>query len=307
MSGLVKGIKKVFKKVANFVKKYWKYIVIAVAVYFTAGVALSYFGGTAGFASAMPGFGTGGLFSKAAVAMGFKGSAAVASGLSTTSGVWAGATGAAMGSTLTAAEVAAGQAAAAQAAITGPGVTTTGLGAAPSATTVNAGTAATANSTVSGLGTTSQVAAATTPTAATGAMTATDAAMKAMSGAMKMQAASTLLKTAGGLFAPDPDELDEKAHARRNAQAFGVGRNGDDTWGWGQPMPGTQPTSQPSQFAPTQAGQASSAQGGGSMYNPQAQGGQFIGAPTGGTTASNAQQGGDFIVQPQPAGGGGNG
>jgi len=75
MSGLIKGIGKVFKKVGNFVKKNWKYIAMAVAVYFTAGIALSYFGATAGFAAAMPGFGTGGMFTSAASAIGFNGPA----------------------------------------------------------------------------------------------------------------------------------------------------------------------------------------------------------------------------------------
>jgi hypothetical protein len=41
MGGLVKGIKKVFKAVGGFVKKYWKVVAIAAAVYFTAGIALA--------------------------------------------------------------------------------------------------------------------------------------------------------------------------------------------------------------------------------------------------------------------------
>ena len=47
MSGLFKGIKKVFKKVTKFVKRYWKQIVIAAAIVFTAGVAMGYFGAAA--------------------------------------------------------------------------------------------------------------------------------------------------------------------------------------------------------------------------------------------------------------------
>ena len=39
MSGIVKGVKKAFKAVGKFVKKYWKQIVIAAAIVFTAGVA----------------------------------------------------------------------------------------------------------------------------------------------------------------------------------------------------------------------------------------------------------------------------
>lgn len=85
MSGVVKGVKKLFKKVVSFVKKLIKPILIAAAVYFTAGLALSAFPATAGFAASLPGFagggilGTGigagatagtGLFSKAASAIG---------------------------------------------------------------------------------------------------------------------------------------------------------------------------------------------------------------------------------------------
>lgn len=62
MSGLVKGIKKVFKKIGKVLKKIIKPLAIAVAVYFTAGIALSYFAPTAGFAASMPGFASGGLF-----------------------------------------------------------------------------------------------------------------------------------------------------------------------------------------------------------------------------------------------------
>jgi len=44
MSKVVKGIKKAFKSVVKVVRKIWKPLVIAAAVYFTAGAALSYFG-----------------------------------------------------------------------------------------------------------------------------------------------------------------------------------------------------------------------------------------------------------------------
>lgn len=75
MSKLVKGVKKVFKKIGRFIKKHWKKIVLAVAIYFTAGVALSYFAPTAGFAASMPGFGAGGIFTKAASFIGLNGPA----------------------------------------------------------------------------------------------------------------------------------------------------------------------------------------------------------------------------------------
>jgi hypothetical protein len=83
MGGLVKGVKKVFKAVGGFVKKYWKPILIAAAIYFTAGIALAAMPATASFAAAMPGFGATGIFSSAATAIGFggaEGAANVAAG-----------------------------------------------------------------------------------------------------------------------------------------------------------------------------------------------------------------------------------
>lgn len=60
MSGVVKGIGKavkgIVKGVAHFVKKYWKVIVIAAAIVFTAGIATV---GVAGFSSAMAAAGGG--------------------------------------------------------------------------------------------------------------------------------------------------------------------------------------------------------------------------------------------------------
>jgi hypothetical protein len=84
MGGLVKGIKKVFKAVGNIVKKYWKPILIAAAVYFTAGIALAAMPATASFAAAMPGFGAGGIFSSAATAIGIGDASSVAAG----TGLW---------------------------------------------------------------------------------------------------------------------------------------------------------------------------------------------------------------------------
>lgn len=45
MSGIAKAVKKVAKGVGGFVKKFWKPLAIAAAVYFTAGAASSLFGG----------------------------------------------------------------------------------------------------------------------------------------------------------------------------------------------------------------------------------------------------------------------
>ncbi len=61
MSGVVKAVKKVFRKVIKVVKKIIKPVAIAVAVYFTAGLALAAFAPTAAFAASMPGFAGGGL------------------------------------------------------------------------------------------------------------------------------------------------------------------------------------------------------------------------------------------------------
>lgn len=88
MSKVVKGIKKGIKKVGKVIKKAAPYILMAAAVYFTAGVALSYFPATAAFSAAMPGFGAAGIFTKTATAIGLAGpaSAAAASSLSAAGG-----------------------------------------------------------------------------------------------------------------------------------------------------------------------------------------------------------------------------
>lgn len=304
MSGLVKAVKKVFKKAVKFVKKYWKVIVIAAAIYFTAGVALSYFGSTAGFASAMPGFGTGGIFSKAAVAIGFQGSAGVASGLSMTSGAWAGAAGAAYGTTLTAAEVAALQSGAATAGLTASGQHTltyataegaaagSGSGAGLVAEGAAAGGAGAGGAGAGGAG------------AGAGATSTTDALVKAMTTATKLQVGTTLIKTAAGLLSPSEEDLIEKKHELEWGQAFGVDRSGNRQFGWGTGQasaPG--PAGGGSSYAPQQG--YSSQGGGGSMYAPSGGGQSFLDQPyqvaSQATQAPSQQQ--DFIVQPQPAGG----
>jgi len=79
MSGVVKFVKKVFKKVVKVVKKIWKAIkkiivplLILAAVYFTAGVALGATGafGGASTVSGWVGFGAGGPFSTLAANLG---------------------------------------------------------------------------------------------------------------------------------------------------------------------------------------------------------------------------------------------
>lgn len=68
MSGIAKGIKKAVKSIGKFVKKYWKQIVIAAVIVFTAGIAAV---GVAGFstASAAAGGGFAGAMSAAGSTM----------------------------------------------------------------------------------------------------------------------------------------------------------------------------------------------------------------------------------------------
>ncbi len=102
MSKAVKKVGKAFKKVVKAVWKVAKPIAIAVAAYFTAGVALSFIPATAGFAASLPGFagggiaGTGvgagatagtGIFSKVASTIGLGGG--LAKGAFTGSSLWA--------------------------------------------------------------------------------------------------------------------------------------------------------------------------------------------------------------------------
>jgi len=113
MSGVVKGIKKVFKKVGKVIKKIAKPLIIAAAIYFTAGVALSYMGpASASFAASMPGFaaggGMGGMFATAATNIGLgsglaAGAAANAAAAGAAAATGMAASGAAFGSTVGAA------------------------------------------------------------------------------------------------------------------------------------------------------------------------------------------------------------
>lgn len=81
MSGLVKGIGKVFKKVGEVVSKIWKPVLIATAAYFTAGLALQSFSSTQAFGSALPGWGADGMFTNAAKFLGLGGLGAPGSSL----------------------------------------------------------------------------------------------------------------------------------------------------------------------------------------------------------------------------------
>jgi hypothetical protein len=252
MSKLVKGVKKVFKKVNNFqkkvrgvIKKRWKLIVIAAAVYFTAGVALSYFPSTAAFASSMPGFGTGGVLAKAAVWMGFNGSATVASGLSMTSGAFAAGTAAA--GTIVPYGTLAADAAATLTPVPPPtaSVIPSGIGTPATVTqAMNSAPAAANIGDMSGAVTEQIITGGAGPggvgpggvgpggAGPGGGLSATDAFIKSMTTAYKLQIGSTLLKTAAGLLAPSEKELMKKRHELEWGNAFGVGRDGSSEFGW---------------------------------------------------------------------------
>jgi len=273
MSGLVKGVKKVFKKVGKFVKKNWKYIAAAVAVYFTAGVALSYFGSTAAFSAAMPGFGAGEIFSQAAVWMGFSGGAG--SGIAATAA--AKAAGVALTSGMTVAEATAATEAATLAPVAATG------------TAIEGGTFTAAEFAAAG----GKTAAAVAPTAGgTTALTATDALLKSMETTQKLSMIKMGLDTVSGLLAPDEYEQAKKMHALQYASSFGVDRKGNDTFGWGKSNTAAQwgnmnknvaqNVPAQSQFRDTPFEQTGYEQGGGMQMPQQDQGGgmpEFI--PTG--------------------------
>lgn len=216
MSKLWKGVKKVFKKVVKFVKKNWKYIVIAVAVYFTAGMALAAMPSTAAFSAAMPGFGVGGMFSNAAVALGATGAAG--SGIAGTIAANAGA-----------AALAAGGSIAGGAAVTAGGV------AIPAGTVLSTAPGVATAAGVSMVGPPSALAtgaAATTAAATTATTTGTTLAAAGMTGMEKVAMASAIFQGAGALMSDDDNSKDKKAHARKYANSFGIGRDGEGP-GWG--------------------------------------------------------------------------
>ncbi len=230
MSGLVKGVKKVFKKVGKFVKKYWKPIAAAVAIYFTAGVALSYFGSTASFASSLPGFGSGGIFSKAAVWMGFNGAAG--SGLYQTAAAAGKIAGTAVGGVGSgvATQTVSGGAGVGGAGIGIPG---TGIGVGNAGSTFAMPGSVTAAAQAASQTVTPLATAGVTAGAGPTTSTATDALIKALNTTTKLSMIKMGVDTISGLLAPDPYEEARKMHALQNASAFGVGRDGDDTFGWG--------------------------------------------------------------------------
>ncbi len=231
MSGIIKGIKKRFKKAVKVLKKIWKPLLIAVAIYFTAGLILSAMPATAGFAAAMPGFGATGMFSQAAVAIGFKGAAG--SGIAALSASNAAAAAAAAGVSAGASGAAAG--AAGSAAAGGVGA---GTGAVGGAVGTGAGAGAGA------------VATGATATASGGSMALAKTAMSAFEKVMLLKTGVDMI--AGAKKQPDPNATTGDGDVPQANQFYG--RSPDGSGGGtaihydpatGQLQPGGAPT-QPS-------------------------------------------------------------
>lgn len=235
MSGVVKGVKKVFKTVGKIVKKVWKPLVIAAAVYFTAGAALSYFGAAGAGAATTAG---------AAGAGAAAGGAAAGSVASMVGAGGAAATGVV---TSTAAGVAAGSAAASSVAATmaGSGVAAGAFTAAHVSSVAQAAFTRTATSMalnrVHGVKDATRII--TTPTSPMAANTAGAAPgvtppatppadpgemtpyERSMSNLMWSQ---TLISGVSGLLSPKPPTADQaaRANARFRGSYFGVNERG---------------------------------------------------------------------------------
>lgn len=214
MSKVVKGIKKVFRSVVKVVKKIWKPLVVAAAVYFTAGAALSYFG--AGAASA----GVAGATTAAGAAGGSAATAAAAiHGAAATMGATTMAAGTTLGGALagsTTAAIASSAAAVGQAAVSAASrgaYTRTAMGmsagkpaiptAINAATTPPPGTPATLGSRIAG-------------------------AVRGMEGYERAMYVQTLISGVSGLMQPKPPTPDEtaRANSRFRGSYFGVNEQG---------------------------------------------------------------------------------
>ena len=241
MSGVVKGVKKVFKTVGKIVKKVWKPLVIAAAVYFTAGAALSYFG-----AAGAAGAGAGGAFAGASagagaaagVGAGAAGAAAAATAAATTAaGAFAGA-GAGAGA---AAGVGAGVGGGTLAGATASGAfTRTALRMALGKGGINQTIAATTTSGTGGLGAGGIAAGGSTAGAAAagttgggflgsvGSASPSTVHKRVASGIERLMWTQTLISGVSGLMAPKPPTPDEaaRANARFRGSYFGVNERG---------------------------------------------------------------------------------
>ena len=254
MSGVVKGVKKVFKKVANVVKTIIKPVAIAVAAYFTAGVALSFIPATRAFAASLPGFASGGLVGTGIGAGSVAGggifsSAASAIGLG--GGLATGATVANAGAA--AAAMAGGMGVAEAASIYGAGA----VEAAMTGTIAGNVAAAGGISVGSALGATGMTGAGLSGASNVAGVVAGGGNVAAMSGAGlsltdKLLLAQTGSKVAGALFGPTPEEeYEAEAVARSKWRGAFYGMEAGDTAPAmpeiGQPAPTGSTVPQPQQ------------------------------------------------------------
>jgi len=220
MSHFFNQVGKVFSAVWDFIRPVVEVVAIAAAVYFTAGLALSYFPATAGFAAAMPGFAstTGvageGVFSSLASSIGMGGGiqagAAADASLAADAGFATAATNASAGITAATASPAADTA-------VGASVAPGGVAVAPASVGGGIGTAAAAPAAVD--------------TAASVAGSSASAA--AVSGALtnKLLLASVGTQLISGLTAPSPTDI-----AAAKAGFYGS-FYGKDASGAGAPTP----------------------------------------------------------------------
>lgn len=195
MSGVVKGVKKVFKGAVKVVKKVWKPLLVAAAIYFTAGLALSAFPATASFAAALPGFAGGGTLGLG-IGAGATAGTGVFTSLATTLGVGGGLTAASTG-------IASGAAAASTAAV--------GEMAALGSASVAADTAA-----ITGMGAAAGGTAVAGAAGAAGGAAAGGSALAAKTGLSltdKLLLASTGTKALGTLLQPSAKKQHEIANS----------------------------------------------------------------------------------------------
>lgn len=267
MSGVIKAVKRVFKAVVKVVKKVWKPLLIAAAIYFTAGLALSAMPATASFAAAMPGFAGGGILG-AGIGAGATAGTGIFTHLASTLGLSTlGSAGGLVGGALAHGTTVA--------ALTGAGVSAgavaTGAAEAGAAGLISGQAAAVAGNTasalVAGSGEAGGGATATGALGAAGSGAAAPttmlgklgASIKGLSLSEKLILAQGGAKVVGAFIAPSQDEIADAQKKWRGA-FYGVNADGS---GGGVPAPRAAPAAttqqgarnlvhQP-QFGPTQA------------------------------------------------------
>lgn len=212
MSGVLHSVGKVFSKVWDFIRPIVEVIAIAVAIYFTAGLALSAFPATAGFAAALPGFASAsgvagaGIFSSVATSIGLGGGLAAGAAADTAA--------------TAAAAAAAGGAGAAAAGGAAAGAGTVASIAAPTAEAAAAGVAPVAGADLAAAGATAAAlpAVAAPVAGATAGLSLTD----------KLLLASVGTNLVGGLTAPTPKDI-AAARAKFYGSFYGTDETGKQT------------------------------------------------------------------------------